>query len=117
MLQKIRAEMDRRSNLTEVYEVGHIDDLPDEYKMPYIIVCIDEFVMLQKDDVIMEILTELVAIGRTLGVYAILSMQRPNSKVLDKTVRANLTVSMDFKLRDSIESKIANTPNAEKIEN
>ncbi|MCQ6282127.1 FtsK/SpoIIIE domain-containing protein [Bacillus sp. EB600] len=116
MLLKIRAEMDSRSNLTEVFEVGHIDDLPKEHKLPYIIVCIDEFVMLRKDEEIMDILTEIVAIGRTLGVFAILSMQRPNAKVLDTTVRANLTVSMGFKLRDPMEAKIANTPNAEKIE-
>jgi DNA segregation ATPase FtsK/SpoIIIE, S-DNA-T family len=116
MLQKIRIEMDKRSNLTEVFEVGHIDELPKEHRFPYIIVCIDEFVMLRKDDVIMDILTEIVAIGRTLGVFAILSMQRPNAKTLDTTVRANLTVSMGFKLRDPMEAKIANTPNADKIE-
>lgn len=116
MLNNIRAEMDSRSNLTEIYEVGHIDDLPKEHKKPYIIVCIDEFVMLRKDEDIMGILTEIVAIGRTLGVFAILSMQRPNAKVLDTTVRANLTVSMGFKLRDVLEAKIANTPNADKIE-
>jgi DNA segregation ATPase FtsK/SpoIIIE, S-DNA-T family len=116
MLQKIRNEMDNRSNLTEVFEVGHIDELPKEHRFPYIIVCIDEFVMLRKDEVIMDILTEIVAIGRTLGVFAILSMQRPNAKTLDTTVRANLTVSMGFKLRDAMEAKIANTPNADKIE-
>lgn len=116
MLVKIRTEMESRSDLTEVFEVGHIDDLPKEKRLPYIIVCIDEFVMLRKDEEIMEILTEIVAIGRTLGVFAILSMQRPNAKVLDTTVRANLTVSMGFKLRDAMEAKIANTPNADKIE-
>jgi DNA segregation ATPase FtsK/SpoIIIE, S-DNA-T family len=116
MLAKISAEMERRSKLTELYEVGHIDDLPQTQHCPYIIVCIDEFVMLRKDDDIMAILTEIVAIGRTLGVYAILSMQRPHSKVLDTTIRANLTVSMGFKLRDRIEANIVNTPNADKIE-
>jgi S-DNA-T family DNA segregation ATPase FtsK/SpoIIIE len=116
MLLKIRSEMEKRSTLTEVFEVGHIDDLPENKRMPYIVVCIDEFVMLRKDDEIMEILTEIVAIGRTLGVFAILSMQRPHSNVLDTTIRANLTVSMGFKLRDRIESNIVNTPKAEAIE-
>jgi S-DNA-T family DNA segregation ATPase FtsK/SpoIIIE len=116
MLVHIKKELDERSNLTEVFEVSHIDYLPREHKLPYIIVCIDEFVMLRKNDVIMDILTEIVAIGRTLGVFAILSMQRPNAQVLDTTIRANLTVSMGFKLRDKIESRIVNTPNAEKIE-
>ncbi|MCM3032823.1 FtsK/SpoIIIE domain-containing protein [Niallia sp. MER 6] len=116
MLLKISLEMERRSKLTELYEVDHIDDLPPEQRCPYWVVCIDEFVMLRKNEEIMSMLTEIVAIGRTLGVIALLSMQRPHSKVLDTTIRANLTVSMGFKLRDRIESNIVNTPNAEKIE-
>nr|WP_144922384.1 FtsK/SpoIIIE domain-containing protein [Paenibacillus bovis] len=116
MLMHIKTELDERSNLTEVFEVGHIDELPPEHKCPYIIVCIDEVVMLHKNEEVMEILTELVAIGRTLGVFAILSMQRPSAKVLDTTVRANLTTSIGFKLRDTVEAKIVNTPNAHLLE-
>lgn len=116
MLRGIKKELDERSELTEIFEVGHVDDLPSEHRRPYLVVCIDEFVMLRKNDEIMDILTELVAIGRTLGVFAILSMQRPNAKVLDTTVRANLTVSMGFKLRDKMEARIVNTPGAEALE-
>ncbi|WP_409297782.1 FtsK/SpoIIIE domain-containing protein [Peribacillus sp. SCS-26] len=116
MLKHIKKELDERSDLTETFEVSHVDDLPAEHRRPYIVVCIDEFVMLRKDEKVMEILTELVAIGRTLGVFAILSMQRPNGKVLDTTIRANLTVSMGFKLRDKIESRIVNTPGADEID-
>nr|WGD61812.1 hypothetical protein P5648_12820 [Bacillus subtilis] len=64
----------------------------------------------------MDVLAELVAIGRTLGVFAILSMRRPNAKTLDTTIRANLTVSMGFKLRDITEARIVNTPGAEKLD-
>ncbi|MCM3599416.1 FtsK/SpoIIIE domain-containing protein [Robertmurraya korlensis] len=116
MLSNIKKELDERSNLTELFEVSHVDDLPPEHRRPYILVCIDEFVMLRKDETIMDILTEIVAIGRTLGVFAILSMQRPNAKVLDTTIRANLTTSMGFQLRDAMESKIVNTPDAHKID-
>jgi S-DNA-T family DNA segregation ATPase FtsK/SpoIIIE len=116
MLKHIKKELDIRSDLTEIFEVSHIDDLPATQKRPYLIVCIDEFVMLRKDETVMDILTEIVAIGRTLGVFAILSMQRPNAKVLDTTIRANLTVSMGFKLRDKLEARIVNTPGAEQIE-
>lgn len=116
MLQHIKKELDERSDLTEIFEVSHVDELPAEHKKPYLVVCIDEFVMLRKDEAIMDILTEIAAIGRTLGVFLILSMQRPNAKVLDTTIRANLTVSMGFKLRDAMESKIVNTPLAHKIE-
>ncbi|UII56727.1 DNA translocase FtsK [Cytobacillus spongiae] len=116
MLAAIKKELDERSDLTELFEVSHVDDLPGKHKRPYIVVCIDEFVMLRKDETIMDILTEIVAIGRTLGVFAILSMQRPNAKVLDTTIRANLTTSMGFQLRDAVESKIVNTPDAHKID-
>ncbi|WP_423408002.1 FtsK/SpoIIIE domain-containing protein [Heyndrickxia sp. MSNUG] len=116
MLKGIKKELTERSDLTEMFEVSHVDDLPAEHRRPYIIVCIDEFVMLRKDETVMDILTEIVAIGRTLGVFAILSMQRPNAQVLDTTIRANLTVSMGFKLRDKIEARIVNTPDADKIE-
>jgi DNA segregation ATPase FtsK/SpoIIIE, S-DNA-T family len=116
MLRHIKKELDERSDLTETFEVSHVDDLPAEHKRPYIVVCIDEFVMLRKDETVMDILTEIVAIGRTLGVFAILSMQRPNAQVLDTTIRANLTVSMGFKLRDKIEARIVNTPDADKID-
>lgn len=116
MLLHIKRELDERSNLTELFEVSHVDDLPAEQRRPYIVVCIDEFVMLRKDAEIMDTLTEVAAIGRTLGVLLILSMQRPNAKVLDTTIRANLTVSMGFKLRDKIEARIVNTPKADEIE-
>lgn len=116
MLAHIKKELDERSDLTETFEVSHLDDLPVEHRRPYVVVCIDEFVMLRKDETIMDILTEISAIGRTLGVFLILSMQRPNAKVLDTTIRANLTVSMGFQLRDAMESKIANTPDAHKID-
>lgn len=115
MLRHIKKELDERSDLTETFEVSHVDELPDEHRRPYIVVCIDEFVMLRKDLFIMDVLTEIVAIGRTLGVFAILSMQRPNAKVLDTTIRANLTVSMGFKLRDKMEARIVNTPGADEI--
>lgn len=116
MLVGIKNEMDSRSDLTEMYEVGHIDDVPKEHKKPYIIVCIDEFVLLKKNETIMDILIDIVCVGRTLGVFAMLSMQRPNAKTLDTTIRSQCTVSMGFAMRDKIESKMVNTPGAEKID-
>lgn len=116
MLLHIKKELDERSDLTETFKVSHVDELPAEHKRAYLVVCIDEFVMIRKDEKIMDILSEIAAIGRTLGVFLILSMQRPNAKVLDTTIRANLTVNMGFKLRDAMESKIVNTPLAHRIE-
>lgn len=116
MLLKVRAEMNARADLTEMYEVGHIDDLPKEHKKPYILVCIDEFVLLRGNETIDNILIDIVCAGRTLGVFAILSMQRPNAKTLDTTIRSQCTVSMGFQLRDKIEENMVNTPGASKLD-
>jgi DNA segregation ATPase FtsK/SpoIIIE, S-DNA-T family len=116
MLQHIKQELDERSNLTDTFGVAHIDDLPQEHKKPYIIVCIDEFVMLRNDQKIMDVLIEIVAIGRTLGVFAILSMQRPTADVLDTTIRANLTVRMGFQVADATNARVINTIGADKLE-
>jgi S-DNA-T family DNA segregation ATPase FtsK/SpoIIIE len=115
MLLHVKKELELRSDLTEMFEVGHVDDLPKENKRPYIVVCIDEFVLLRKDETIMEILIDIVCVGRTLGVFAVLSMQRPNAKTLDTTIRSQCTVAMGFSMRDKIESTMVNTPGAEKI--
>jgi S-DNA-T family DNA segregation ATPase FtsK/SpoIIIE len=115
MLLHVKKELELRSDLTEMFEVGHVDDLPKEQKRPYIVVCIDEFVLLRKDETIMEILIDIVCVGRTLGVFAVLSMQRPNAKTLDTTIRSQCTVAMGFAMRDKIESTMVNTPGAEKI--
>lgn len=64
----------------------------------------------------MDILIEIVAIGRTLGVFAILSMQRPTADVLDTTIRANLTVRMGFKVADATNARVINTIGADKLE-
>ncbi|MBO1515665.1 FtsK/SpoIIIE domain-containing protein [Metabacillus bambusae] len=115
MLDHISTQMDERSNLLDVFGVAHIDDLPQDQKKPYIVLCIDEFVMLRKEANIMEKLIELTALGRALGIFVILSMQRPVKDVLDTTIRSNLNVAMGFKVRDKIESRVMNTPGSEDI--
>ncbi|MED4399749.1 FtsK/SpoIIIE domain-containing protein [Metabacillus fastidiosus] len=115
MITSIIEEMDKRSDLLDVFNVAHIDDVPAEHRKSYIVLCIDEFVMLRKEKGIMENLIELTALGRALGIFVILSMQRPVKDVLDTTIRSNLNVAMGFKVRDKIESRILNTPGAEEI--
>jgi S-DNA-T family DNA segregation ATPase FtsK/SpoIIIE len=115
ILQYLKKEMDIRTDLLDAFTVAHIDDLPADQKKPYQLLCIDEFVMLRRNKFIMETLLELTALGRALGIFVILSMQRPAASVLDTTARSNLNVAMGFKVRDAIESRILCTPGAEKI--
>ncbi|WP_199880574.1 FtsK/SpoIIIE domain-containing protein [Bacillus massiliglaciei] len=113
MLLYLQEETRNRGDLLDSYEVAHIDDLPDP--PPYIILCIDEVALLKKQKALLEVLEEISSIGRALGVFLILSMQRPDSKLLEGALKNNMTVRMGFKCADRINSKIIGTPGSEKL--
>jgi S-DNA-T family DNA segregation ATPase FtsK/SpoIIIE len=113
MLAYLQKEMRARGDLLDRNEVSHINDL--EKPPPYIVLCIDEVALLQSEKKIMELVEEISAIGRALGVFLILSMQRPDRKVLDGKLKNNLTVRMGFKCADLINSRIIGTPGSEKL--
>ncbi|WP_180231610.1 FtsK/SpoIIIE domain-containing protein [Priestia megaterium] len=115
ILDELHAEMLDRTKLLEVFGIDHIDKLPKEHRKPYILLCIDEYVMLRDDKLLNAKLIELVAMGRALGIYAILSMQRPSHKVIDTTLRDCLDVSMGFKVRNQTSAEILETPGADKL--
>jgi DNA segregation ATPase FtsK/SpoIIIE, S-DNA-T family len=113
MLLQLKKEMQRRGDLLDQAEVSHIDELPE--KLPYVVLCIDEVALLQDEKEIMALIEEISAIGRALGVFLILSMQRPDRKVLDGKLKNNLTVRMGFRCADLINSRIIGTPGSEKL--
>ncbi|HDW3058396.1 TPA: DNA translocase FtsK [Bacillus cereus] len=119
MLQKVWNEIRERRKLMATYEVDHIDEYnklhPDKRK-PYILLAIDEVAMLQDEKECMTIIEKISAVGRALGVFLMLSMQRPDAKVLDGKLKLNMTVRMGFRCADSINSKIMGTPGAEQLE-
>ncbi|MCM3488754.1 FtsK/SpoIIIE domain-containing protein [Alkalihalophilus marmarensis] len=112
-LEYLRAEAERRGDLLDKHECTHIKDVPN--KPPYIVLCIDEVALLKKEKKMMNIIEELSAIGRALGIFLILSMQRPDAQVLDGKLKVNLTVRMGFRCSDLINSRIIGTPGSEKI--
>jgi DNA segregation ATPase FtsK/SpoIIIE, S-DNA-T family len=113
MLSYLQKEMQTRGDKLDQHGVMHIDDLPSP--LPYIVLCIDEVALLQSEKKIMELVEEISSIGRSLGVFLILSMQRPDRKVLDGKLKNNLTVRMGFKCADLINSRIIGTPGSEKL--
>ncbi|HEQ3528924.1 FtsK/SpoIIIE domain-containing protein [Bacillus cereus] len=119
MLQKVWKEIRERRKLMEEYEVDHIDECnklnPDNQK-PYILLAIDEVAMLQDEKDCMATIEKISAVGRSLGVFLMLSMQRPDAKVLDGKLKLNMTVRMGFRCADSINSNIMGTPGAEQLE-
>lgn len=114
-LQNIRKMMKARGKLLLKHEVSHISDVPE--KTPWVIMAIDEVALLKKEKKCMEIIEEISSIGRALGVFLILSMQRPDAQLLDGKLKVNLTVRMAFRSSDGINSRIIiDKMGAEKLE-
>ncbi|KXY76036.1 cell division protein FtsK [Bacillus cereus] len=119
MLQKVWKEIRERRKLMEEYEVDHIDEynkLNPNNQKPYILLAIDEVAMLQDEKECMTTIEKISAVGRALGVFLMLSMQRPDAKVLDGKLKLNMTVRMGFKCDSTINSNIMGTPGSEHLE-
>lgn len=115
-LKYLKKVMKQRGKLLLKYEVSHVSDVPE--KTPYIILAIDEVALLKKEKDCMEVVEEISSIGRALGVFLILSMQRPDAKLLDGKLKINLTVRMAFRCTDGINSRIViDRVGAEKLDN
>ena len=119
MLQKVWKEIRERRKLMEEYEVDHIDEynkLNPNNEKPFILLAIDEVAMLQDEKECMSTIEKISAVGRALGVFLMLSMQRPDAKVLDGKLKLNMTVRMGFKCDSAINSNIMGTPGSEHLE-
>lgn len=104
ILNYISIEMERRGDLCDRYGVANVIDLPEP--PPFIILVIDEVAILKKNKDVMAGIAKITAIGRSLSCFACLSLQRPDSQVLDSTLKSNLTVRVGFKHEDAINSRI-----------
>ncbi|MEF7638591.1 FtsK/SpoIIIE domain-containing protein [Bacillus thuringiensis] len=118
MLSKLWKEVLHRRKLMEEYELCHIDEYNQITKgkpLPYIFIAIDEVAMLQDEKECVTIIEKISAVGRSLGIFLMLSMQRPDAKILDGKLKLNLTVRMGFKCADLINSNIVGTPGSENL--
>lgn len=114
VLDTISYELKRRGDLCDEFEVSHVTDL--SFKLPFIVLAIDEVALLKKDKKSMPLIEEIGSIGRALGVFLIISMQRPDAKLLEGSIKNNLTVRMAFKHADDVNSRITlNASGAEDI--
>ncbi|WP_199880715.1 FtsK/SpoIIIE domain-containing protein [Bacillus massiliglaciei] len=112
-LKNVKTEMERRGDLLDKNEATHISELADP--LPFIVVAIDEVALLRSDKQSMAIIEDISSVGRSLGVLLILSMQRPDSKLLEGRLKNNLTVRISGRQSDKTNAKVAGVPGAEFI--
>ena len=113
-LKHLKKELIIRGELLKENKVRHINKLPESQKPPYIVLCVDEFVMIRDEDIMADLL-QIASLGRAYGIYLILSMQRPSHKILSTDVRGLLSVRMGFRTVDKRNAMIGETPGSEKI--
>lgn len=109
VMNGIRAELDRRGELLDKYGVDHINTynkLKGVEKLKTIMIVIDEVAILRDSKKITELIEDISTQGRALKMQLILSMQRPDAKILNGQLKSCLTVRYAFKHADAINSNI-----------
>jgi S-DNA-T family DNA segregation ATPase FtsK/SpoIIIE len=114
-LQLIEKEMQRRGKLLDKMDVESIYELDE--KIPSIVVCIDEVILLKDNKKIMGIIESISCIGRSNGVYLMLSMQRGDAKTLGGQLKNNLIFRVSGKQSDETNAKISGLKNSIELEN
>lgn len=106
---RMESEAKKRGNLLNRMGLAHVDDLPEKEAVPYIVIAIDEVAMLESKTgkALMQRVAKVIAVGRALGIYFIMSMQRPDKEVLNGRVKNCLTVRMAFRHTDITNSQIS----------
>ena len=117
-LQWLNEEMERRYELLNHENCRDIKAMNAKKPgaLPFIVMVIDEFAdfMLETRKLMESLLSRLCALSRAVGIHLIISTQRPDSRVLTGTIRANIPTRMAFRVADIPDSrKILDADDAE----
>lgn len=105
----IERQLEERGRAQDRAGVQQLHELPERERPPYIVLAIDEVALLKGKAYAehMRIIERIGFIGRSLGVFLILSMQRADADVLAGSLKVNLSVRLSFRQPDEINSRIA----------
>lgn len=103
-LTSLRAELRFRERALAEAGVRSIEQLPDQYPLPRLVIVVDEFAaMVQEFPELHELFADLASRGRSLGVHLILCTQRPAGVVRD-AVLANCTLRVSLRVNNRADS-------------
>ncbi|MCM3536610.1 FtsK/SpoIIIE domain-containing protein [Priestia endophytica] len=114
VVKELKRERENRGDLLDKHSVVHIDKLP--FKLNRIIVCVDEMSLLKGQKDIIKEIEAIGATGRALGMHLILSMQRPDSKLLESgSLKNNMRIRISGRQSNAMNAKVAGVEGAENI--
>ncbi len=108
-LEKISKEVDRRYDLfydNDCVDIKEYNARFKNKKLKYKVVIIDEFADLQEEKESQMIIEELSAKARACGIHMIISTQRPDAKILNGRIKANVPVVIGLKTMNGLNSRI-----------
>lgn len=109
LLLKLSDEVDRRYNLffeNNVVDIKEYNKLKGVKKLDYKILIIDEFADLQNEKGSISMIETLAAKARACGIHMILATQRPDSKVINGRIKANIPCAVGLKTLNELNSRI-----------
>jgi S-DNA-T family DNA segregation ATPase FtsK/SpoIIIE len=107
VLKHISREVDRRYDLFFQSDVINIKEYNKRVgSMGYEVVVIDEFADLHEEKDSITLLEDIAARARACGIHLIISTQRPDHKVLNGRIKANVACVLGLKTINDLNSQI-----------
>lgn len=109
ILNEINTEIDRRYDLFFENDVADIKEYNKKFKgkkLNFQVIVIDEFADLQDEKGSISIIETIAAKARACGIHLIISTQRPDAKVLNGRIKANVSSVLGLKTMNDINSRI-----------
>ncbi len=109
VLNKLLIEVDRRYELfyeNDIVDIKEYNSTKGLRKLNYEIVVIDEFADLQDEKGSISAVETLAAKARACGIHLIISTQRPDAKILNGRIKANVPGIIGLKTMNSLNSRI-----------
>ncbi|MFF2370201.1 FtsK/SpoIIIE domain-containing protein [Agromyces sp. NPDC058110] len=103
-VQSLTAELRHRERVLRLARARDIADLPDDIELPRLVVVVDEFqAMIHRFRELGQVVADIAARGRSLGVHLVLASQRPNG-VLGEQILANAPIRVSLRVMTRADS-------------
>lgn len=103
----VRNIVDYNARIADPKRKPKDSDKMKHYKMPYIIVIIDELadLMMTSGKEVEEPIARLAQLARAVGIHLIVATQRPSVNVLTGVIKANFSARMAYQVATKIDSR------------